>query len=111
MATYNLDPARVEAAITQLTEAILPVHLYGQTADMDRIRRSRTPAFGSSRTLRRAHGAPIQVGDRVGRSVIRPEWSFYPGKNLGALGDAGAVTSDDDASRIVCGVFATTGRA
>lgn len=93
--TYNLDPAKVEAAITPATRAILPVHLYGQTADMDPLL-----ALGAQYRLKviedaaQAHGAHYKgrpaggLGDAAG-------WSFYPGKNLGAYGDAGAITTND----------------
>jgi dTDP-4-amino-4,6-dideoxygalactose transaminase len=93
--TYNLDPARVEAAITPRTRAIVAVHLYGQPADMDALR-----AIASAHGLRliedaaQAHGAACH-GRRVGSLGHAAAWSFYPAKNLGALGDAGAVTTDD----------------
>ncbi len=93
--TYNLDPARLEAAITPRTKAILPVHLYGQPADMDAIN-----AVAARHDLRvlddaaQVHGARYR-GRRVGALADITAWSFYPGKNLGALGDAGAITTDD----------------
>src|SRR6056297_3919445 len=94
-ATHNIDPARIEAAITPQTRAILPVHLYGQPADMD-------PILGIARRhgLRviedaaQAHGARYK-GKRIGAHGDIVCWSFYPGKNLGAMGDAGAITTDD----------------
>ena len=95
-ATYNLDPSRVEAAITPRTRAILPVHLYGQIADMDSLREVAT-----RRGLRliedaaQAHGATYK-GSPAGSLSDAAGWSFYPGKNLGAMGDAGAVTTNDD---------------
>ncbi len=95
--TYNLDPARLEAALTKRTKAVVPVHLYGQPADMDPI-----GAFAARHGLRvledaaQAHGARYR-GRRVGGLGDAAAWSFYPGKNLGALGDGGAVTTDDDA--------------
>ena len=95
--TYNLDPARIEAAITPRTKAILPVHLYGQPADMDAIN-----AIAARHGLRvlddaaQVHGARYR-GRRVGALADITAWSFYPGKNLGALGDAGAITTDDAA--------------
>ncbi len=95
--TYNLDPARVAAAITPRTKAILPVHLYGLPADMGPLN-----ALAAARGLRviedaaQAHGARYQ-GRRAGGLAHAAGWSFYPTKNLGALGDAGAVTTDDDA--------------
>ncbi len=94
-ATYNLDPARVEAAITEQTAVLLPTHLYGQPADLD-------PLLGIARRhgLRfvedaaQAHGARYK-GRRIGADGDAVTWSFYPGKNLGAMGDAGAVTTND----------------
>jgi len=95
--TYNLDPARVAAAITPRTRAIIPVHLYGQTADMDPLM-----ALAGEHNLKviedgaQAHGA-LYRGRRAGALGHAAAFSFYPGKNLGALGDAGAITTDDDA--------------
>jgi dTDP-4-amino-4,6-dideoxygalactose transaminase len=93
--TYNLDPARIEAAITARTRAILPVHLYGQPADMDPV--MELAARYGLRVLEdaaQAHGARYR-GRPVGGIGHAAGWSFYPGKNLGALGDAGAVTTND----------------
>jgi dTDP-4-amino-4,6-dideoxygalactose transaminase len=96
-ATYNLDPARIEVAITSRTRVILPVHLYGQPADMDPIR-----AIAAQRGLKvlddcaQAHGA-LYKGRKAGALADISAWSFYPGKNLGAFGDSGAVMTDDDA--------------
>ncbi len=94
--TYNLDPGRIEAALSSRCRAILPVHLYGQPADMDAI-----CDVASRHNLRviedaaQAHGARHK-GTRVGSLGDAAGWSFYPSKNLGALGDAGAVTTNDD---------------
>ena len=95
-ATFNIDSARIESAITPRTRAILVVHLYGQTVDMDAVlaiaRRHNLKVIEDSA---QAHGAAYKqkqagaLGDAAG-------WSFYPGKNLGAFGDAGAVTTNDD---------------
>ena len=93
--TYNLDPARIEAAITPRTKVILPVHLYGQPADLDPIL-----TIAHKHGLRvledgaQAHGARYK-GRRLGSHSDAVAWSFYPGKNLGALGDGGAVTTND----------------
>lgn len=94
--TYNLDPGRVEAAITRKTKAILPVHLYGQPADMDPINDiARRHGLKVIEDAAQAHGARYR-DRRVGSLGDAAGWSFYPTKNLGAYGDAGAVTTDDD---------------
>ena len=93
--TFNLGPARVEAAISPRTKVLLPVHLYGQPADMDPLM-----ALAARHGLRvlddcaQAHGARYK-GRRVGNLADISAWSFYPGKNLGAMGDGGGVTSAD----------------
>jgi dTDP-4-amino-4,6-dideoxygalactose transaminase len=95
-ATGLLDPAAAAAVLTPRTRALLPVHLYGQAADLDRLR-----AFADTHRLRllddaaQAHGATHR-GRPVGTLADATAWSFYPGKNLGALGDGGAITTDDD---------------
>lgn len=94
-ATYNLNPDRVEAAITVRTKAILPVHLYGQPADMDSIRAIATRhGLAVLDDCAQAHAA-VYKGRRVGGLADISAWSFYPGKNLGAFGDGGAVTTGD----------------
>jgi dTDP-4-amino-4,6-dideoxygalactose transaminase len=94
--TYNLDPAGVEAAITQRTKAIMPVHLYGQPADMDQIMEiARRHEIKVIEDNAQAQGAQYK-GRRTGSLGHAAGNSFYPGKNLGAFGDAGAVTTDDE---------------
>jgi dTDP-4-amino-4,6-dideoxygalactose transaminase len=94
-ATWNLDPARIEAAITPRTKVVLPVHLYGQPADMDPILEiARNHGLRVLEDAAQAHGARYK-GRRVGAHGDVVAWSFYPGKNLGALGDAGAITTND----------------
>ncbi len=94
--TFNLDPAKIEIAITDQTKAIIPVHLYGQPADMDPIlniaKQYGLKVIGDAA---QAHGA-LYKGKRMGGLGDAAGFSFYPGKNLGALGDGGAVTTNDD---------------
>ncbi len=96
-ATYTLDPANVEDAITPRTKAILPVHLYGQTADLGALaelaRRHRLVLIEDAA---QAHGARCD-GRPVGTWGKLACFSFYPGKNLGAFGEAGAVVTHDEA--------------
>ncbi len=93
--TFNIDPARIEAAITPRTRAIVPVHLYGQSADMDAIMRiADKHGLKVLEDVAQAHGARYK-GRRTGGLGHAAGFSFYPGKNLGALGDGGAVTTND----------------
>ena len=93
--TYNIDPPRIEAAITPRTKVILPVHLYGQPADMDPILAiARQHGLRVLEDAAQAHGARYK-GQRLGSHGDAVAWSFYPGKNLGAMGDGGAVTTSD----------------
>jgi dTDP-4-amino-4,6-dideoxygalactose transaminase len=93
---WNMDPRRLEEAITTRTRAVLPVHLYGQPADMDGITGiARRHGLLVVDDAAQAHGARSQ-GRRVGAIGHATAWSFYPTKNLGALGDGGAVTTDDE---------------
>ncbi|MCT8864534.1 DegT/DnrJ/EryC1/StrS family aminotransferase [Shewanella xiamenensis] len=95
-ASYNLEPAILTAAITPKTKAILPVHLYGQLCPMPEIM-----AIAKEHNLlvledcAQSHGAEIN-GKRAGNWGDAAGFSFYPGKNLGALGDAGAITTNND---------------
>lgn len=94
--TYNIDPARIEAAITPRTKAIIPVHLYGQPADMDPINElAAKHGLAVVEDAAQAHGARYK-GRRTGSLGHAAGFSFYPGKNLGAIGDGGAVTTNDE---------------
>ena len=93
-ATYNLDPSRLEEAITDRTRVILPVHLYGQPADLDPILEiARRHGLLVLEDAAQAHGASYK-GQRLGAHGDVVAWSFYPGKNLGAFGDGGAITTN-----------------
>jgi dTDP-4-amino-4,6-dideoxygalactose transaminase len=93
--TYNINPALVEAAITPRTRAVIAVHLYGQPADMDAINTiARKHNLKVIEDAAQAHGARYK-GRRVGTLGDAAGFSFYPGKNLGAIGDGGAVTTND----------------
>jgi dTDP-4-amino-4,6-dideoxygalactose transaminase len=94
--THNIDPDRIAKALTSRTRAILPVHLYGQPADMAPIRE--LAARHGLRVIEdaaQAHGARYR-GERTGVLSDAAGFSFYPTKNLGALGDGGAVVTNDD---------------
>lgn len=94
--TYNLDPTGLEAAISPLTKAILVVHLYGLPAELETINRiAAAKGIPVIEDAAQAHGA-IYRGVRIGGRGNLTTWSFYPGKNLGAFGDAGAITTDDE---------------
>jgi len=94
--TYTIDPAAVDEAITERTQAIMPVHLYGQPADMNPIL-DLADEYDLSvvEDAAQAHGAEYK-GRRAGSMGDIGCFSFYPGKNLGAYGEAGAVVTDDD---------------
>ena len=92
--TYNIDPARIEAAITKRTRAIIPVHLYGQPADMDPIAEiAERHGLIVIEDACQAHGAEYK-GRRVGSLGHAAAFSFYPAKNLGAYGDGGMAVTD-----------------
>jgi dTDP-4-amino-4,6-dideoxygalactose transaminase len=94
--TYTIDPEHVERLITENTKAIIPVHLYGCPADMDKIMK-----IASSHNIHviedcaQAHGAEFN-GRKIGTFGIASSFSFFPSKNLGAYGDAGAIVTNDD---------------
>lgn len=95
--SHNLDPGLIEAAITSRTRAIIPVHLYGQPAEMEPIRDiARRHGVVVVEDAAQAHGAAYR-GERAGNLGDAAAFSFYPTKNLGAFGDAGAVVTNDDA--------------
>ena len=108
--TYNIDTNRIEEKITSRTKAIIPVHLYGQPVDMDPIR-----ALAQKYNLRiledcaQAHGA-VYKGRTIGSLGDMACFSFYPGKNLGAYGDAGAIVTSDEALAKKARMFANHGR-
>ena len=96
-ATFNMDPARVEKAITPRTKAILPVHLYGHPVDLDPLleicKRHNLPLVEDAA---QAHGATYK-GRAIGTFGVMSEFSFYPGKNLGACGEGGALVTNNAA--------------
>ena len=93
--SHNIDVAKIEAAITPKTKVILPVHLYGRPADLDPII-SLAKKYGLMvlEDAAQAHGATYK-NRRIGAHGDAVAWSFYPGKNLGALGDGGAITTNN----------------
>jgi dTDP-4-amino-4,6-dideoxygalactose transaminase len=108
--TYNIDVSKIEAKITPKTKAIIPVHLYGQPADMDPIRE-----IARKRNLKivgdcaQAHGS-LYKGRPVASLADVTTFSFYPGKNLGAYGDGGAIVTDDEALAQKMRMIANHGR-
>ena len=93
--TFNIDPSKIEAAVTPRTKAIMPVHLYGRACDMDPIMDvARRHGLRVVEDCAQAHGATYK-GKMIGTFGDAAGFSFYPGKNLGALGDAGAVITND----------------
>lgn len=108
--TYNIDTTKIEKQITKQTKAIIPVHLYGQPVDMDPIL-----ALAKKYNLKvvedcaQAHGA-VYKGRTIGSIGDMASFSFYPGKNLGAYGDAGAIVTNDDSLAKKARMFANHGR-
>jgi dTDP-4-amino-4,6-dideoxygalactose transaminase len=95
-ADYNMDLAAADAATTSRTRVLLPVHLYGQMADMERARSvARRHELTLVEDACQAHGA-VRDGHRAGTAGVAGAFSFYPSKNLGAIGDAGVVITDDE---------------
>lgn len=95
--TFNLDPAKIEEKLTERTKAIMPVHLYGQPCDMDPIMAiARKHGLFVIEDCAQAHGAAYH-GKKIGSFGNAAGFSFYPGKNLGALGDAGATVTNNKA--------------
>lgn len=94
--TFNIDPGEIVAAITWKTKAILAVHLYGQLANMDAINTlAQQHGLLVVEDAAQAHGATSNNGIKAGNLGAAAGFSFYPGKNLGALGDGGAITTND----------------
>jgi dTDP-4-amino-4,6-dideoxygalactose transaminase len=109
--TYTMDPEQLEAAITLRTQAIIPVHLFGQTAAMDEILAvARTHGTPVVEDACQAHGASYK-GKKAGSMGVAGCFSFYPGKNLGAFGEAGAITTDDPDLRAKVQVLRDHGQA
>lgn len=104
--TFNIDPQKIEEKITERTKAIIPVHLYGQVCDMDLIiKNAKKYNLYVVEDCAQAHGA-VYKGQKAGSFGDIAGFSFYPGKNLGALGDAGAVVTNNkelaDKVRALC---------
>lgn len=108
--TYNIDVQKIEKTITNKTKAILPVHLYGQPADMDpTIKIAQKNGLYIVEDSAQAHGAEYK-GRKAGTIAQVACFSFFPGKNLGAYGDAGAIVSNDDELAKKARMFANHGR-
>jgi dTDP-4-amino-4,6-dideoxygalactose transaminase len=106
---YTIDPARIEEKITARTKAIIPVHLYGQTADMNAISSiCNRHGLYLIEDCAQAHFAEYK-GRIAGTFGIAATYSFYPGKNLGAYGDAGAIITSDEALAKKCRMYANHG--
>jgi dTDP-4-amino-4,6-dideoxygalactose transaminase len=108
--TYNIDVHKVARVITPRTKAIVPVHLYGQPADMPSLKKiAEKYGLFIVEDAAQAHGAEID-GRRVGTFGDAGCFSFYPGKNLGAYGDAGAIVTNDEELAVKCRMIANHGR-
>lgn len=108
--TFNIDPTKIENKITKKTKAIVPVHLYGQPAEMDPILEiARKHELKVLEDAAQAHGATYK-GRRVGTLGDAACFSFYPGKNLGAYGDGGAIVTSDEELAIKARMLANHGR-
>jgi len=109
--TNNMSPARLKTALTRKTKAIIPVHLFGQTADMDPILDfAKEKGLPVVEDAAQAHGAEYK-GRKAGTMGATGCFSFYPGKNLGAYGEAGAVVTNDDALAEKMRMFRDHGQA
>lgn len=108
--TYNIDVKKIHEVITLRTKAIVPVHLYGQPADMVAVKRlAKEHGLFIVEDAAQAHAAQID-GQRIGTLGNVACFSFYPGKNLGAYGDAGAIVTDNEELAIKCRMIANHGR-
>lgn len=106
---FTIDPDKIEAAITDKTRAIIPVHLYGQPAEMDKIMNiAKKYGLAVIEDCAQAHFSEFK-GKRTGTIGIAGTFSFYPGKNLGAYGDAGCIITNDDELAKKCRMFANHG--
>ena len=95
--TYNINPEEIEAKISSKTKAILPVHLYGQLCEMKAINEiAQKHNLLVIEDAAQAHGSQFSENEKAGNLSHASAFSFYPGKNLGALGDGGAITTNDD---------------
>ena len=95
--TFNINPDEIEAKITSKTKAVLPVHLYGQLCEMKAINEiAKKHNLLVIEDAAQAHGSQFSENEKAGNLSHAGAFSFYPGKNLGALGDAGGITTNDD---------------
>ncbi len=109
--TYNIDPGLIEAAVSSRTKAIIPIHLYGQPADMDAILEiARKYKLKVIEDAAQAHGATYK-GRKIATFGDCACFSFYPGKNLGAYGDAGAIVTNDSQLAETIRMFTNHGRS